>query len=93
MREGEVVKPGPDETITCIRSSGGVGPFVFDLELAPGAKGPPTHTHDEGDELIEDPSPPSRPGADDLNPRHTAGGRRGSGRRSLRACGARPRSG
>jgi quercetin dioxygenase-like cupin family protein len=53
MREGEIVSPGPGETITCLRSGQSGGPFVFDLELAPGTKGPPTHTHDEGDETIE----------------------------------------
>jgi hypothetical protein len=53
MREGEVARPSPRETITCIRSGQFGGPFIFDLELAPGAGGPPTHTHDEGDELIE----------------------------------------
>jgi mannose-6-phosphate isomerase-like protein (cupin superfamily) len=53
MREGEVVRPSPKETVTCIRSGQSGGPFVFDLELAAGAKGPPTHTHDEGDEIIE----------------------------------------
>lgn len=53
MREGEITKPGPGETITCIRSGQVGGPFIFDLELAPGCKGPPMHTHDEGDETIE----------------------------------------
>ncbi|MCB9611091.1 MAG: cupin domain-containing protein [Sandaracinus sp.] len=27
--------------------------FFFEVELAPGAKGPPTHTHEEGDEVVE----------------------------------------
>ena len=53
MREGEVCAVSPQETVTCIRSGLDGGAFVFDLELAPGAKGPPTHTHDEGDETIE----------------------------------------
>jgi mannose-6-phosphate isomerase-like protein (cupin superfamily) len=53
MNEGEVVKLSPGETITCIRSGQSGGAFVFDLELAPGAGHPPTHTHDEGDETIE----------------------------------------
>ena len=53
MREGEVLQPSPGETITCIRSGLSGGPFIFDLELAPGAGRPPTHTHDEGDEHIE----------------------------------------
>lgn len=53
MREGETARPGPNETVTCIRSGQSGGPFIFDLELAPGAGGPPTHTHDEGDELVE----------------------------------------
>jgi quercetin dioxygenase-like cupin family protein len=53
MREGEVAKPTPGETVTCIHSSSGGGPFVFDLELQPGTQGPPMHTHDEGDETIE----------------------------------------
>jgi quercetin dioxygenase-like cupin family protein len=53
MREGEVAHPNPGETIRCIRSGQGGGAFIFELELAPGTKGPPTHTHDEGDETIE----------------------------------------
>jgi quercetin dioxygenase-like cupin family protein len=53
MREGDVAQPSPRETITCIRSGQAGGAFIFDLELAPGAGGPPTHTHDEGDEHIE----------------------------------------
>lgn len=53
MRNGEVARPTPAETITCIRSGQGGGPFIFDFELAAGASGPPTHTHDEGDEIIE----------------------------------------
>ncbi|MBE7447469.1 MAG: cupin domain-containing protein [Kofleriaceae bacterium] len=53
MREGEVVTPSPGEKITCIRSGQAGGPFIFELELAPGKGGPPTHTHDEGDETIE----------------------------------------
>lgn len=53
MREGEVARPSPGEKIVCIRSGQSGGPFIFDLELAPGAGRPPTHTHDEGDEIIE----------------------------------------
>jgi quercetin dioxygenase-like cupin family protein len=53
MREGEVHQVSPSETITCVRSGLNGGSFVFDFELAPGAKGPPMHTHDEGDEIIE----------------------------------------
>jgi len=53
MREGEVVFPGPGEKVLCIRSATGGGRFVFDLELGPGVKGPPMHSHDEGDETIE----------------------------------------
>lgn len=53
MHEGEIARPSPGETITCIRSGQTGGPFIFDLELAPGAGRPPTHTHDEGDEIIE----------------------------------------
>jgi uncharacterized cupin superfamily protein len=53
MREGEVHSPSEGETITCIRSGQGGGSFIFDLELAPGFKGPPMHSHDEGDETIE----------------------------------------
>ena len=53
MREGEIARPAPGETIKCIRSGQAGGPFIFDLELAPGTGGPPTHTHDEGDETIE----------------------------------------
>jgi mannose-6-phosphate isomerase-like protein (cupin superfamily) len=47
------VQPSPGEKVTCIRSGQSGGPFIFDLELAPGTGGPPTHTHDEGNELIE----------------------------------------
>ncbi len=53
MREGEVVHPSPGETVRCLRSGSSGGPFIFECELAPGAKGPPTHTHDEGDETVE----------------------------------------
>jgi quercetin dioxygenase-like cupin family protein len=53
MREGEVTSRAPGETIRCIRSGESGGPFVFYLELAPGAGGPPTHTHDEGLEILE----------------------------------------
>lgn len=53
MREGEVVRPSPGETITCIRSAEAGGPFIFELRLAPGAGRPPTHTHDEGDEHVQ----------------------------------------
>lgn len=53
MREGEIAHPSPGETITCIRSAQSGGPFIFEVALAPGTGGPPTHTHDEGDELIE----------------------------------------
>jgi len=53
MREGETIHPTPGERITCIESGANGGRFVFELELAPGAGGPPTHTHDEGDETIE----------------------------------------
>jgi quercetin dioxygenase-like cupin family protein len=53
MHENEVARPSPGETITCIRSGQSGGPFIFDLELAPGAGRPPMHTHDEGDETIE----------------------------------------
>ncbi len=53
MREGQVAQPSPGEKVTCIRSGQAGGPFIFELELAPGTGGPPNHTHDEGDELIE----------------------------------------
>jgi quercetin dioxygenase-like cupin family protein len=53
MIEGEIARPSPGETITCIRSAQAGGPFIFELELAPGAGRPPVHTHDEGDETIE----------------------------------------
>ena len=53
MREGDVVHPGPGETVKCVRSGQDGGPFIFDLELAPGCKGPPMHSHDEGDETFE----------------------------------------
>ena len=53
MREGEIARPSPGETITCLRSGQGGGPFIFELELEPGTRGPPTHSHDEGDERVE----------------------------------------
>lgn len=53
MREGETIHPSPGEAVTCIRSGQHGGPFIFEFVLAPGAKGPPTHSHDEGDEVIE----------------------------------------
>ncbi len=53
MHEGEVAHPAPGEKVTCIRSAQSGGPFIFEVELAPGTGGPPTHTHDEGDELVE----------------------------------------
>ncbi len=53
MREGEVVRVSDGERVTCIRSGQEGGPFVFEFELAPGAGGPPIHTHDEGNETIE----------------------------------------
>jgi mannose-6-phosphate isomerase-like protein (cupin superfamily) len=53
MTEGQIVHPSSGETITCIRSGQSGGPFIFDLELAPGTGGPPTHSHDQGDETVE----------------------------------------
>lgn len=53
MREGEVARPAPGEKVTCIRSGQSGGPFIFEVELGPGVGGPPTHTHDEGDERVE----------------------------------------
>ncbi|HEY5647208.1 MAG TPA: cupin domain-containing protein [Pseudomonadales bacterium] len=53
MRVGETIYPSQGEAVTCIRSGQDGGPFIFEFELAPGAKGPPTHSHDEGDEVIE----------------------------------------
>ena len=53
MREGEVCSPSPGETLTCIQSGSAGGPFIFEMELGPGVKGPPMHSHDEGDETIE----------------------------------------
>lgn len=53
MREGETTHPAPGESITCIRSGQSGGSFIFEVALAPGTGGPPTHTHDEGDEIIE----------------------------------------
>jgi quercetin dioxygenase-like cupin family protein len=53
MREGEIATPGPGNTIKCIRSGQNGGPFIFELEIDPGGKGPPVHRHDEGDEIFE----------------------------------------
>lgn len=53
MRTGEVVEPGPGERLTCVQSSADGGPFVFEMALGPGVKGPPMHSHDEGNERIE----------------------------------------
>ncbi len=53
MKEGQVSHPERGHTITCLRSGRDGGPFVFEMELAPGASGPPVHTHDEGDETVE----------------------------------------
>ena len=44
--------PGPGERVTCLRSGLGGGSFIFEFEVAPNGKGPPRHTHDEGDEII-----------------------------------------
>lgn len=52
MRVGEVLD-SDGEKITCLQSSSSGGPFVFEMALAPGKRGPPSHSHDEGDELIE----------------------------------------
>jgi mannose-6-phosphate isomerase-like protein (cupin superfamily) len=46
MNAGDVVIDDT-ETFTITRSAGEGGPCHFELELAPGASGPPTHTHDE----------------------------------------------
>lgn len=53
MNKGETIHPSPGESITCVRSGRDGGPFIFDMILGPGVSGPPTHTHDEGDEIIE----------------------------------------
>ena len=52
MREGQTIFPGKGERITCIRSGADGGPFIFDFELDPGIKGPPMHTHEQHDEII-----------------------------------------
>ena len=53
MIAGQTVSPGPGESLTCVRSALDGGPFELTFELAPGANGPPRHSHDEGDEVIE----------------------------------------
>jgi len=53
MNVGETLRPSPGEKITCLRSGQGGGPFEFELELGPGVGGPPMHSHDEGDEIVE----------------------------------------
>ncbi len=53
MREDEVIRPTPYETLRCIRSAQQGGPFVFELELAPGGKGPPRHYHEDQEEIVE----------------------------------------
>lgn len=53
MIPGQTVRPTPAERVTCIRSASEGGPFIFDFELGPGGKGPPVHSHDEGDEIID----------------------------------------
>jgi quercetin dioxygenase-like cupin family protein len=52
MHAGQVLEPSPGERMVCVRSGRDGGPFVFDMELGPGKKGPPMHSHDEGDERI-----------------------------------------
>jgi mannose-6-phosphate isomerase-like protein (cupin superfamily) len=46
MRAGDVIVDGA-ETFTVTRSAADGDRFHFDLELAPGAVGPPLHTHEE----------------------------------------------
>jgi len=53
MNPGETFHPSPNETFTCIRSGADGGAFVFEMELGPSGSGPPMHSHDEGDEVIE----------------------------------------
>jgi quercetin dioxygenase-like cupin family protein len=53
MIEGQTVRPGPGERLTCLRSGEDGGDFVFEFEVAPGSRGPERHSHDEGDETIE----------------------------------------
>lgn len=53
MRNGETLIPGKGERITCIQSGVNGGPFIFEFELEPGVKGPPMHTHEEGNETFE----------------------------------------
>lgn len=48
-----MIVPNRAERIICTRSSRQGGPFEFDFELGPRAKGPPTHWHAEGPEIIE----------------------------------------
>jgi quercetin dioxygenase-like cupin family protein len=49
MRAGDVVVDDT-ETFRVIRSAADGGRFEFELELAPGASGPPLHTHTEPEE-------------------------------------------
>jgi mannose-6-phosphate isomerase-like protein (cupin superfamily) len=50
MRIGDVVTD-ENETFTVTRSAGDGDRFHFDLVLAPGASGPPLHTHEEVEQV------------------------------------------
>src|SRR5688572_25269153 len=52
MRAGETIRDD-GETITCLRSSSDGGRFEYEVELAAGKGGPPTHHHAEGPEVVE----------------------------------------
>jgi mannose-6-phosphate isomerase-like protein (cupin superfamily) len=50
MRAGDVVVDGSERFIIH-ESASSAGRCVFEVHLAPGAEGPPTHTHDDPEEL------------------------------------------
>lgn len=52
MNPGESVDDD-GEVLTCLRSSSAGGSCELELRLAPGKRGPPTHHHAEGPEIVE----------------------------------------
>jgi len=47
MKPGEKIEMGKGAVITCLRRADAGGEFEFEIELAPGVDGPPTHHHPE----------------------------------------------
>ena len=52
MVPGQRIELGPGELVTCVRSAAEGGVFEFELDLADGVDGPPTHHH-PADETID----------------------------------------